>query len=248
MIVRSNSVGENGGVLPQLGSNDVNHQTPHPDRWGGWFVTADPTSIPYSQRAHSGNITVEGRGITSNQVLVDWNNSAPETRGYLSALSDVTALLTFDHQMRAVNLLTRINWESRVAADGEAEFDETVRPLADELADYLLFDREAALPVRLTPRDGFAESLEARTPKDRRGRSFGQLDLVTRLLRYPCSYMVYSEAFDALPPTVKQAVYARMRDVLSGNPRRPASIRLSAEDRQAILEILRDTKPDFPTR
>jgi hypothetical protein len=100
--------------------------------------------------------------------------------------------------------------------------------------------------VPLMPRRGFAERLESSTPKDRNGRSFGQLSAVDRLLRYPCSYMVYSEAFDALSPAVKEAVYRRMRDMLSGNHSPAANARLRADDRRAILEILRDTKPAFP--
>src|SRR5439155_24646958 len=99
IIVRSNTVGEDGTLIPQFGSVDVNHQTPHPDRWGGWFVTADAASTPYAQRAHSGNIAFSGRGNTSNQIFVDWIDSAPETRGYLSVSSDIVSLLVFDHQM-----------------------------------------------------------------------------------------------------------------------------------------------------
>jgi hypothetical protein len=248
MIVRSNTVGDDGNVMPQLGSNDVNHQTTHPDRWGGWFVTSEGTAARYSQRAHAGNITFSGRGNTSSQVFVDWLDSSPETRGYLSSSSDIVALLVFDHQMHAINLLTRLNWESRVASsDGDASVsDGTVRRLVNELADYLLFVGEAPPSVPLTPRQGFAERLESRTPKDRQGRSFGQLDAVNRLLRYPCSYMVYSEAFDGLSPAVKEAVYRRMLAILSGNDTHGAYARLTPDDRRAVLEILRDTKPDFP--
>lgn len=248
MIVRSNTVGDDGNVMPQLGRNDVNHQTTHPDRWGGWFVTSEGTAARYSQRAHAGNITFSGRGNTSSQVFVDWLDSSPETRGYLSSSSDIVALLAFDHQMHAINLLTRLNWESRVASsDGDASVsDGTVRRLVNELADYFLFVGEAPPSVPLTPRQGFAEHLESRTPKDRQGRSFGQLDAVNRLLRYPCSYMVYSEAFDGLSPAVKEAVYRRMLVILSGNDTRSAYTRLTPGDRRAILEILRDTKPDFP--
>ncbi|MFI5178437.1 MAG: hypothetical protein ACHQO8_07740 [Vicinamibacterales bacterium] len=248
MIVRSNAVGDDGNVMPQLGSNDVTHQTPHPDRWGGYFVTLEGAEAPYATRAHEGNITFSGRGNTSNQVFVDWRGSSPETRGYLSASSDIVALLLFDHQMHAVNLLTRLNWASRIAsASGHAGVaDPTLRPLVDELADYLLFAGEASFSVPLTPHPGLAAHLESRTPKDHRGRSFGQLDVVNRLLRYPCSYMVYSEAFDGLSPDVKQAVYRRMLDILSGSDARGIHARLTADDRRAILEILRDTKPDFP--
>jgi hypothetical protein len=246
MIVRSNTVGDDGNVMPQTGSHDVNHQTPHPDRWGGWFVTSEDAAPPYAQMAHAGNITFSGRGDTSNQVFVDWLNSSPETRGYLSSSSDIVGLLVFDHQMHAINLLTRLNWESRVASSNGDAADGTVRRLVNELADYLLFAGEAPPLVPLTPRPGFAASLESRTPKDHRGRSFGQLDMVNRLLRYPCSYMVYSDAFDGLSPAVKEAVYRRMLDVLSRNDPHVTRARLTADDRRAILEILRDTKPDFP--
>src|SRR5206468_6738639 len=115
-----------------------------------------------------------------------------------------------------------------------------VRRLVNDLADYLLFVREAPFSVPLTPRAGFARSLEARVPKDRDGRSFGQLDAVNRLLRYPCSYMVYSEAFNGLSPAVQDAVYRRMIDRLSESGAEAADARLSSGDRRAILEILRD--------
>jgi len=250
MIVRSNAVGDDGNVMPQLGSNDVTHQTPHPDRWGGYFVTLEGAEAPYATRAHEGNITFSGRGSTSNQAFVDWRNSSPETRGYLSASSDIVALLLFDHQMHAINLMTRLNWEWRVAStSGRASAtDVTVRPLVDELAGYLLFAGEAPFSVPLTPRPGLAAHLLSRAPKDRRGRSFGQLDVVNRLLRYPCSYMVYSAAFDGLAPAVKNAVYGRMLDILSDDDPRKVDARVTADDRRAVLEILRDTKPDFPDR
>ena len=249
MIVRSNTVDEGGNVMPQFGSYDVSHETPHPDRWGGWYVTSDPLAIPYAQRAHTGNITFTRGGSTSNQVFVDWLNSAPETRGYLSPQSDIVALLVFDHQMRAINLLTRLNWEARVAAAGTSAAgapEPAIGTLANELADYLLFLSEQPPSVPLIARDGFAASLEPQAPKDRQGRSLAQLDLNTRLMRYPCSYMVYSEAFDGLPAAVKQLVYARMIDVLSSPDQRVSDARVSAADRRAVLEILRATKPDFP--
>ncbi|HJZ74764.1 MAG TPA: hypothetical protein VKE51_23670 [Vicinamibacterales bacterium] len=247
LIARSNAVSEDGMVMPQLGSNDVSHQTPHPDRWGGWFVTFE-TLVGYNQRAHAGNITFTGTGTTSNQVFVDWMNSEPESRGYLSPLSDVVSLMVFDHQARAINLLTRLNWESRVVSAGgrAGTVDGTLRPLINELAGYLLFAGEAPPSIELTPRQGFAERLRASVPKDRRGRSLADLDLVDRLMKYPCSYMVYSAAFDGLPTEVRQAVYQRMIDTLSHNDPRASRARQTAENRRAVLEILRETKSDFP--
>jgi len=242
MLARSTAVGDDGNVLPQLGSNDVDHQTPHPDRWGGYFVTSEQAPTGYNQRAHAGNITFSGRGNTSNQVFVDWINGSAETHGYLSASSHIVALMVFDHQMHAINLITRLNWESR-AGGSEA----TIRRLEDELANYLLFIGEVPPSAAATPNASFAKRLEAKAPKDHLGRSCAQLDATNRLMRLPCSYMIYSEAFDGLPPTVKQVVYQRMLDVLSSEaPRALGIARATADDRRAVLEILRETKSDFP--
>lgn len=261
MIARSHMVNGDGVVHPQLGSYLVDHRTPHAERWGGWYVTTNTIAPPYQQLGHLGNLTVADRlsradgargasegAIVSDRVFVEWLDSAPESRGYLSRQSDLAALLAFDHQMHAMNLLTRINWEARAAAsEGRLNLaDPALESLISELADYLLFSGEARLPFAVTPRPGLAERLEARFPKDRRGRSLGQLDLTRRLARYPCSYMIYSEAFDGLPPAIKDAVYRRMNGMLIGRIASPAYAHLSADDRRAVLEILRETKPDFP--
>ena len=248
MIARSHIVGDDGNILPQTETHAVTHQTRHPDRWGGWFVTSEDAAPPYQQLAHLGNVTFSGKGNTSNQVFVDWMTSDPEARGYLLPSSDIAGLLVFDHQMHAINLLTRLNWESRVVTStGRAiEQDATLHRLATELADYLVFAGEAPPLSELTPRPGFAASLTARVPKDHLGRSLGQLDLVDRLLRYPCSFMVYSDAFEGLPPPIKRVVYRRMTEALSAIDPHPMRTDRVGEARRVALEILRETKPDFP--
>jgi hypothetical protein len=243
VIARSNAVDDEGNVLPQLGSNDVTHETPHPDRWGGWFVTSEGVPAPYNQRAHEGNITFSPKGNTSSQVFIDWMNSDPPSLGYVSDQSDIVSLLVFDHQMHAINLLTRLNWESRVGDAGA-----TAR-FARELGDYLLYTNEIPPSVPLVALPGFAKHLEAAAPKDHLGRSFAQFDLDRRLMRYPCSFMIYSDAFGALTADVRQMVYRRMLERLSTEDVRAVpgvQARLTAEDRRAVLEILRETKQDFP--
>lgn len=239
LIARSNTVGEDGRVMEPSGTHDVDHQTPHPDRWGGWFVTSEDAAPPYQQLAHRGNITFSGKGNTSNQIFVDWLNSAPETRGYLSPSSDIVGLLLFDHQVHAINLMTKLAFEARASS-------RNVDRLAIELADYFLFAGEAPPLAPLTPRPGFAARLESAVPADHRGRSFGQLNMDTRLLRYPCSYMIYADAFAALPASIKETVYRRMIGVLSTPD--PRATRAQLDDRQAVLEILSETKSDFPAR
>ena len=56
-------------------------------------------------------------------------------------------------------------------------------------------------------------------------------------MRYPCSYMIYSPAFNALPAEAKDMIYARIPEVLK--------TKFSATDREAVIEILRDTKKDL---
>jgi hypothetical protein len=92
----------------------------------------------------------------------------------------------------------------------------------------------------------FAKEFAARGPFDKQGRSLRQFDLTTRLFKYPCSYLVYSKAFAALPGDVKGHALRRLHEVLTGRDKTPAFEHLTAADRAAVLEILRDTLPDLP--
>ncbi len=89
--------------------------------------------------------------------------------------------------------------------------------------------------------------MSATGPRDRKGRSLYQLDLTRRLMTYPCSYLIYSPAFDKLPPLAKGPIYSRMWQVLSGQEQAVRYRSLSLADRQAIVEILEDTKSDLPS-
>ena len=59
--------------------------------------------------------------------------------------------------------------------------------------------------------------------------------------------MIYSDAFDHLPAAAKEAVYQRMWQILSGRDKDPRYARLTLADRQAVVGILRQTKPDLPS-
>ena len=66
------------------------------------------------------------------------------------------------------------------------------------------------------------------------------------MMRYPCSYMIQSEAFEALPAMAKEHVYRRLWDILAGADRSGTYETVSDTDRKAIAEILMDTKDDLP--
>jgi hypothetical protein len=111
--------------------------------------------------------------------------------------------------------------------------------------EYLLFSKEAPLSERVRGTSKFAEEFAGRGPKDKQGRSLRQFDLGRRLFRYPCSYLIYSKAFDGLPREARAYVHRRLREVLDGKDRTAAFAHLSAADRKAIREILCATKPEL---
>ena len=215
-------------MIRELGSYNIDHRVPFARRWGGWFVNGKTDIL-----SHLGNAAFKGE----NEIEA----VEPDFKGYLSPGSDMVALMVFDHQMHMTNLLTRVGWETRFAIHEKTLTPEKLNRMAVEVADYMMFADEARMssPVRGTL--GFEERFTSQGPFDRKGGRCAQFDLERRMMRYPCSYMIYSPAFDGLPDEAKDAIYRRMWQVLSGPSR------ISSEDRRAIVEILRDTKKDLPS-
>ena len=246
-LTRSQATGSDGQTARRLGEFIVDHRTPFEQRWGGWYVTAarglrhmgnHPIALPETPET---TLVERDPGLESVSGRVD-------TRGYPTPYSDVVALMVFEHQARMMNLLTRLGWEVRVAVfDNRADFSSApLRDAVDEFVDYLLFVDEAVLPSPLSGTSGFATSFTAHGLRDQKGRSLRAFDLRTRLFRYPCSYMIYSDAFDQLPPVARDAIYRRLWQILSGDERGSRYARLPAGTRRAIIDILRDTRPGLP--
>jgi hypothetical protein len=121
---------------------------------------------------------------------------------------------------------------------------ERIRTAVEPVVRGMFFVNEAPLTDSVRGVSGFAAEFEKNGIRDRKGRSLKDLDLNRRFLRYPLSYLIYSQAFDALPAPAKDLFYERARAILSGADTANFG-HLSAEDRSAIFEILMDTKPDF---
>lgn len=206
-------------------------ETPLEERWGGWYVTGT-----HPGQRHMGNVFVkgdatvdfdEGANVTSLEKLVD-------TRAYLGNHSDIVALLVIEHQVHVQNLITRVNWDTRTALKrAESLPSQEIERLAEPLVRAFLLRDEAPLRGPIAGTSGFAAEFARRGPRDAKGRSLRDLDLERRLFRYPVSYLIYSESFDALPQPTKTYVYRRIRE---------------DEDRKAAAEILDATKPDFAAR
>jgi hypothetical protein len=221
-------------------------------RFGGWFVTGSTGKATHMGNEAAALDTRASRELTSVEGLFD-------AEGYRTLSSDIVAHLVFTHQIGMTNLLTRAGWQARVAdpalhppytaSPGEEErIALMMKGVASEVVDHLLFVDEAPLTDRVHGQSGFAERFAASGPRDRQGRSLYELDLNRRVMKYPCSYLIYSPAFDALPPRAKDPIYARLWEVLSGEEHDARYQKaLSRADRQAIVEILRDTKKDLPS-
>ncbi|MEO8682738.1 MAG: hypothetical protein ABI665_27060 [Vicinamibacterales bacterium] len=217
----------------------VDHYRDLRERWGGWYVTGRKAPIH-----HLGNLPLfmpKGTDDSSPPPLKATVEGRFDLNGYPTPYSDVVALMVIEHQSHAANLITRLGWEARV---GHAD---RVPDAIRDLVDYLFFVDEAKIPERIEGSSGYAEKFQALGPKDSQGRSLREFELNGRMMRYPLSYMIYSPAIDALPDEVKAALFRKLDQVLKGEDTSAKFAHLTPAIRQAIVEILRDTKPGVVT-
>ena len=232
----------------------TDHRSSFAERWGGWYVTGTHgaqrhlgNNVALIDPLHPGGPAEEGtQNVTALAKMFD-------TSKYLAPTSDIVALMTLEHQTRMTNLMTRVGWDARIAlhdaANGKEPDDAVLKQLeleVEEMIGYMLFTDEAPLGAPVAGVSSFSKTFPQRGSVDRAGRSLRDFDLRTRLFRYPLSYMIYSAAFDGLPDLLREHVYRRIYDVLTGKDQSKKFARLSAEDRRAVLEIVRQTKPGLP--
>jgi hypothetical protein len=263
MLVRSLYVDADGQPLLQFGSFLSGHESPISERWGGWYVTGRS-----GRDQHMGNAITRAE---DNRPVLDRAKGTNvmslerffDTNPYLTKTSDIVSLMVLEHQCVLHNKLTDGAKSTREAMarqhDLQKAFNETVtevpqgsaltviRSHAEKIVKHLLFCEEYAL------QDGGVEGSPAfqdafrKTRKDTAdGRSLKDFQLLNRLFKYRCSYMIYSSAFEALPAQLKNEVYAQLGAVLNGQNQSKDYAHLSASERQHIKEILLETKKDLP--
>lgn len=241
LLMKSVHVDERGEPLAASGAYVTTDRSPMKERWGGWYVTGKAGPPPHM-------------GVD----LPPQMDMAP----YPTRHSDSVALMVLAHQTSVQNLMTRAGYRTRMAmyfdrqrirdlGGSDAHVPEATRHLvasvSEPLVRAMLFVDEAPFDGPMPATFDFSKQFGAGQPRDRRGRSLFELDLTRRLLRYPCSYLIYSESFDALPAPAKEYVYRRLWEVLRGDDASETFAHLTGADRSAILEILRETKPEFAT-
>jgi hypothetical protein len=226
----------------------VDHRTPFEKRWGGWYVSGT-----HGAMRHMGNAVAPDPDRPFDLQEAGTQNLTSltgkfDTSKYVTPTSDIVALMTLEHQTHMTNLILRVGQQFRQASRSAANENSGARldEAVEAVVSYMLFADEAPLSAPVKGVSTFTETFAKRGPHDKKGRSLRDFDLEKRLFRYPLSYMIYSEIFDELPLGARLRISQRLYAVLTGNDSSEKFARLSAADRRAILEILQDTKPDWP--
>ena len=243
-LLRSFEVDSSGVVDLQTGTSQVDDRTPFNERWGGWYVTGT-----HGAMTHRGNLFGAKAFKTAEKQ--------PNFRGNLTNLSefidvskyprnqsDIVSLMVLEHETHMHNFIARLDYETIIALQQYGKIDH-LKSKVDSFLQYALFTEEAPLTNTVKGSAAFVKEFEARGPIDSKGRSLRQFDLNTHLFKYPCSFLIYSEQFDAMPPQIKEMIYKRLLEILTGADKSEKFQMLTAADRKAIFEILQETKKDL---
>jgi hypothetical protein len=244
-LVRSFEVDSSGVIDLQSGTSQVNHRTPFNERWGGWYVTGT-----HGAQTHRGNL-FGAKSFARAEKEPNYRGNIADLASFIDPVkyprnqSDIGALMVLEHQTHMHNFITRLRYETTIAL---AQYGKTdyLKSKVESFLQYLLFTEEAPLTNPVKGSAAFVKEFGAQGPKDPKGRSLRDLDLTTRMFKYPCSYLIYSDAFNALQPEVKAMIFARLHQILTGGDQSEKFKTLTQKDRQAILEILQSTIPDLP--
>ena len=258
---------------PVVGMHDgsTTDATPMRQRFAGWYVTGSAGARGHAGNVYSPNLAHEITDKPAYRAQLDMNAESGrrdlagkfDAAPYLSAQSDIVALMVLVHQTTVHNLITAVH-----EAAPDAVFEDSMsrvrgrdttsratlgggpaarlRRDVEKLVRAMLFVGEATLDGPVMGTTTYAQDFMKPGTRDAKGRSLRDLDLTTRLFRYPLSFLIYSDSFNALPDLAKGEVYRQLRAILTGTDPSPEFARLHPGDRAAILEILEATKPDFP--
>ena len=268
-LLGSTVADKSGYYLTGIHAGQTSDATPIRDRFGGFYVTG---TIEHG--SHSGNVLSSkafteitersSAGRELNFTAESQRTSLADkfdTSHYLNGHSDIVALMVLVHQASVHNTITRVHEAATKALredsvvsryHNDTSFAQTrivtsprLRQAIEQLVRELLFVGEAPFDGTMKGTTSFARDFTAMGPRDAKGRTLRDFDLQTRLFKYPLSFLIYSEGFEAMPEVARRAVYKRIREIMTGTDTGMEFAAISGPDRTAVLEILRDTKPEF---
>ncbi|TWT59340.1 hypothetical protein [Rubinisphaera italica] len=259
-IVRSVHTDRTGMPMLQSVAYRTTDRSPLSERWGGWYVTGT-----HGEQKHMGNLWSEDSHSwlptdeESGANLIDLSKKFDPSL-YPTSHSDLVALMVLEHQITMHNLITAANIEWRIYCE-ELKSQETQQEnsdsglseesnyrlnlLASRIVEGLLFKQEARLLSPVKGTSPFQDDFESKPPFDSQGRSLHQFDLTHRLFKYPCSYLIYSESFNALPEDLLNAVFHQLKLTLNASKDND-NYQIPIPERQAIWSILKETSQNLP--
>mgnify|MGYP001627929303 CR=1 FL=1 len=247
IVIRSVVPGPTGGSLDSFRREDTGHHIPFSDRFGGWHLTGAETV-----KKHWGNLT--GR-LNQGEMLTTPLNPGDRFNWetYPVQTSDILPQLLHEHQAGFSNRILEAGYRARhYLHEGGGRLSNRVhidllKEQADQVVKYLLFADEAEFPRDGIPGDpAYAADFAKKRMADSKGRSLRDFNLRDRIFEYRCSYMIYSDLFQSLPPVFKNHIYRRLGEALDPQTGGREFAHLSRAERTAIREILRETLTDLP--
>ncbi len=269
-MVISSIVDRHGYPIVGVHEGSTTDATPLRQRFGGWYVTGTTGTATHAGNVYSSKLSHEVTDKQSYRSQIDMSTESARTdlagkfdpAPYLSAQSDVVALMVLVHQTIVHNLITavheaapdavfedsmsRANGRDTTSRGNSSGSASRLRRDVDKLVRAMLFVGEAPYSGTVKGTTTYAADFVKAGPRDTKGRSLRDFDLEKRLFKYPLSFLIYSDSFNALPDLAKGEVYAQLRAILTGADPSVEFKQLQPSDRTAILEILAATKPDFP--
>jgi hypothetical protein len=243
------------------GAGNVEDKMPVRDRWGGWYVTGQSGS-----QVHMGNLILPGAGDLA--LIDDYRRGNVDTleelgmldpTPYPSNTSDIVALMMLEHQLTVQNMITYVTFkapavlqragfpEAKTAtswAELPPRAQRSLTRMMDRLVGTLLMENATTLEDGIAGSAAYQDWFTSLGPTDSTGRSLRELDLQTRLFKYPLSYLVYSSAYSTLPAYALDYIDTRLREVLRGEI--PIEHPYSQAERDAALAILNATSHNRP--
>ena len=246
LVVKSVIPGPTGGSLESFRQEQSGHGIPLHQRFGGWYLTGTGTFTNHLANFY-GQSTPQGilRRPISPGTTFNYDR-------YLKPSSDLLPQLLHEHQVGFVNRAIEATYRTRSClfeGNGKltAAHTATLDQQARALTRYLLFADEVPLPKGgVAGDDEFKRDFASVRRLGPGGASLKDFDLRTRLFQHRCSYMIYSLAFQGLPPELKQRVFTRLAQAL--DPARPDAeyAYLPATEKQTLRTLLKATLPDLP--
>lgn len=239
---------DSSGSPSRQGAIVTDHRTAFEDRWGGWYVNAK--SGEQRDRANSIAPNPAEPETLANEGKQNLPNLTRQfsPAGYLAPVSDIVALMTFEHQTQALNFITRLGWESRIAAhDGgkTIQLKRRSRTTSRHWRPTCCLPKKRRLknPLRVSRVSVQLFSTAARGT---------ERTLSSRLRPAHTALPISAELCDLQPGvrrsrrSIRERLYRQLYDALTGRTPGLNMERVSAADRLAILEIVADTKSGLP--